>query len=434
MEAGLRSHMILRAFMRINFLTIAALVAAVSAVGCKSSLKASSIAKNDGASNASGPEASAAPSPTDTPASVTPSPTSSTKDVSSDLFVHVVGDNLKIKGTDLQSTDAKAFLPSGEALPIVSREETQLVVTVPADAPLGVIDLLVAGTGWSSTLKIAIASTPQATAAGTIDSAKLCANSSLVRADGSTVNGQAACGAGAGGGPTCSGDGETNCVLPNGFKASDPTTVVASDIRLGKSIAGVAGQLKFCKSATKLGTFATPQDDIFDTYAPFTTAASDVATGNPWPLDEVCDADDWADRTADGVCDSGGDECAYQDKHTRLWWSEEQVTGTWSAAVSRCENLSWAGQTDWRLPTQKEVLQAAVDGIYSLNSAYFLYANCCEGWGDHWSSTTNSIDDGGDFNINTAWVVFHRRANIWAGKWSATKTYNLLSSCVREGN
>lgn len=95
------------------------------------------------------------------------------------------------------------------------------------------------------------------------------------------------------------------------------------------------------------------------------------------------------------VCDSAGDECRYRDKITNLEWSEvDGTTRAWGAAVKYCEDLVLDGQSDWRLPTQKELMGAYEHGIRSAaNSSWISDANMSGNTlsGDHfWTSTISS--------------------------------------------
>lgn len=70
----------------------------------------------------------------------------------------------------------------------------------------------------------------------------------------------------------------------------------------------------------------------------------------------------------------------------------------WNAAVAYCDGLSWNGQTDWRLPTQKELMEAYNHGLYSaatsnwINTAHMIAD-------EFWSATTASYFGG------SAWFV-----------------------------
>jgi hypothetical protein len=95
----------------------------------------------------------------------------------------------------------------------------------------------------------------------------------------------------------------------------------------------------------------------------------------------------WKDvtTTSEGVastCDADADRCTMQDKITRLWWSKSQGNKSGNRAWGLCSSLNHNGQAGWRLPTQKELMEAYTHGIKSashinwiaeadMNRAYF---------------------------------------------------------------
>lgn len=73
-------------------------------------------------------------------------------------------------------------------------------------------------------------------------------------------------------------------------------------------------------------------------------------------------------------------------------------------AIAACENLSYAGYTDWRLPNAKE-LQSIVDyGRYSpsIDTTYFTSQSS-----NYYSSTTDAL------NTGSAWVVYFGYGNVY---------------------
>lgn len=91
-----------------------------------------------------------------------------------------------------------------------------------------------------------------------------------------------------------------------------------------------------------------------------------------WSNDNVCGDENWLDLTADGACDSSSDDCMMKDKITGLSWSESGPSSSsspgdsyldWSSAVEVCYNLSFGGNTDWRLPTAFELQHALANGF-----------------------------------------------------------------------
>ena len=102
------------------------------------------------------------------------------------------------------------------------------------------------------------------------------------------------------------------------------------------------------------------------------------------------------------------------------------VTGetfTWQNALSYCENLSWAGHGDWRLPNRKE-LRSIVDNhdasspvidttaFPATPSSYYFWS----------SSSYASL-------VSLAWLVGFYSGNLGSGGKSGTS----YARCVRGG-
>ncbi|MCX5899218.1 MAG: DUF1566 domain-containing protein, partial [Proteobacteria bacterium] len=63
------------------------------------------------------------------------------------------------------------------------------------------------------------------------------------------------------------------------------------------------------------------------------------------------------------------------DTGTGLMWQQATASGTstWEEALGYCESLDFAGHTDWRLPTAKELASIVDTTRYnkSINPVYF---------------------------------------------------------------
>jgi hypothetical protein len=161
------------------------------------------------------------------------------------------------------------------------------------------------------------------------------------------------------------------------------------DIRTGASINGVSGNLKLnCRntivsdrynydgsanSIPDVGTTAGTTNDWWDTLEEYNDNRAFPAMNFPagWTSDNYCDADNFLDLTSDGACDTSGDECIMLDRIQNLMFSETIPSGTeytWPQAVAYCANLVHGGYSDWRLPTQKELMSAFVHGIRELRT------------------------------------------------------------------
>ncbi|MBI5589818.1 MAG: DUF1566 domain-containing protein [Deltaproteobacteria bacterium] len=108
------------------------------------------------------------------------------------------------------------------------------------------------------------------------------------------------------------------------------------------------------------------------------------------------------------------------DTSTGLMWQQNIPDNpmTWEQALSYCENLTLAGYTDWRLPTQKDLRSLVDYSRYNpeINTTYFpdtissLY----------WSSTPCAFQVssyGGPYNYGFAWGVnFSNGYNNYSNK------------------
>jgi hypothetical protein len=103
------------------------------------------------------------------------------------------------------------------------------------------------------------------------------------------------------------------------------------------------------------------------------------------------------------TCTAGTQDCVAIDRNTGLWWSEQNaVAGAavntsgqliWTSAVSACDDLVYgAAKSDWRLPTQKELMQAYIDGFAAVIRTFPLLADTTSLATDPvWSATTSTL-------------------------------------------
>ncbi len=102
------------------------------------------------------------------------------------------------------------------------------------------------------------------------------------------------------------------------------------------------------------------------------------ARGAELPLDTLLD-------NADGTT---------TDLLSGLTWEQGDATAAnWETALARCEGLSLAGYTDWRLPNIRE-LTSLLDIRYkpAINHVFFPQVDCSY-WSEYWSSTSSYIPD-----------------------------------------
>ncbi len=211
--------------------------------------------------------------------------------------------------------------------------------------------------------------------------------------------------------------GTTGTMLP--AIAPDPW-----DVRVGTVVNGVTGQLQvncrnFVGSYNNTTSPAVSGTDIWDNIDDYNNGNA-YPTTNPWGSAQyACNkTNTWQDVTADGSCNSSGDECMFKDKISGLIWSEEQTSTTWTSAVTYCDNLTFGGYSDWRLPTQKEFQAASVHGFYSLKGTYFSTSMN----GNTWTGSTMSDNTGQGWYIQIHYGGFVE---------SQTKSTSARVFCVR---
>jgi len=115
----------------------------------------------------------------------------------------------------------------------------------------------------------------------------------------------------------------------------------------------------------------------------------DDATNDDDNTDDDNDDDDDNDATDDDDDDTSSD--VWTDSISGLVWQNGDACGfNWEEANSYCENLSWGGFSDWRLPTISELrslirgcVDTASDGDCGVTDECLAYMTCwnppCEG-------------------------------------------------------
>jgi hypothetical protein len=205
------------------------------------------------------------------------------------------------------------------------------------------------------------------------------------------------------------------------------------DVRVGKTVNGVAGKLKVnCRNRINSsvfnydnpGTFAIGQSgvtsgsalDIWDTIDDFNASQNEGVPGgvvDSWNSSTDCygvesvvgDDNVWKDVTTTNgttasTCTATPANCTMQDKITGLSWSKSQQSTDWNTAWSNCQSLNYNGQTGWRLPTQKELMEAYTHGIRSAARTNWMTEGDMGSW--FWSGSSVSFYTNGAGIVNLA--------------------------------
>ncbi|MBC7532418.1 MAG: DUF1566 domain-containing protein [Oligoflexus sp.] len=213
-------------------------------------------------------------------------------------------------------------------------------------------------------------------------------------------------------GGNCTADGQLGCLTNGPYRSVDTSALSTWDIRAGKTAGAISGSLSFYKNLAQLTTFnrttgtdsnaSTTVADIYDTIDDYNSAGampSQVPTGFTAPGSNWL-RDSLSDSNANGTCD-GSEACVYKDLTTGLLWAKDDTsTYTWENAISYCAGLNYGSYTGWRLPTQKELTQSYINGIWAQNTPLSLSSNY------YWSSSTRS-----NFTTN-AWVVYQSLGSV----------------------
>lgn len=152
--------------------------------------------------------------------------------------------------------------------------------------------------------------------------------------------------------------------------------------------------------------------DVWDSLDDFNGAATSIPTYPGWSAENLClgltttasDPEVWLDvtTTGDGVtlsnCTTDAIHCSIKDKIAGNEWHKADTTDrNWTTALSYCDSLTYNGKTDWRLPTQKELMAAYNHGITSTVGGNWMTIGQMRL--NYWSASSQA-----DF-INNAWFV-----------------------------
>ena len=162
------------------------------------------------------------------------------------------------------------------------------------------------------------------------------------------------------------------------------TDLAAGNIKSGTMVFGITGTYQGTAGTSEYGLLATGQTTTNEPYL------SDSVTDYPSTgSKEGCDG--WYHKgRVHSYTDNGNGTIT--DNNTGLMWVKDGTGAgcdystmlTWEAAIAFCENLTFAGYTDWRLPNVNE-LQSIVDYSVSPPTIDPVFINTHGAY--YWSST-----------------------------------------------
>lgn len=316
-------------------------------------------------------------------------------------FLAHEGETVVINGTNFRSTMILAFGGKKvEGLKVASDVSASFVA--PKVDGFGLTHLTAEQDGYSLSISMFYAGGSADLPVITEAESEVCSGKQYYDANGVVRTGSKSCVSGSSY-AACSSDGQTGCITTSSYPAANKAAISSWDLRLGKTIAGVSGSFDLPRNMADTGTFdrltgsgSVSGLDIYDSIDDFnnnggfpTSAASGVTafSGANWALSFHGDDGSGGGVASNGLCD-GSEVCVYTDKISgRSWARSDGISGSFETGVSYCENLALGGASDWRLPTQKEMMQAYVDGIWLQKSGL----NLVNGF-EYQSSSTYSFD------------------------------------------
>lgn len=166
--------------------------------------------------------------------------------------------------------------------------------------------------------------------------------------------------------------------VPGTLVKDIPVEGDAWDYAFGYSHKGITGKIKGnCRNLVLPNSDPLPQNNV---------AGHDDArvTLNPWGDESVaCKDEGWTVTPAN--CSNTETNCQYTDLKTKkVWTFAGNDVRDYAGAVQYCQGLNLGNKNDWRVPTQKEALQAMINGVASLATDPVRPQN---GRRDYWTST-----------------------------------------------
>ena len=128
------------------------------------------------------------------------------------------------------------------------------------------------------------------------------------------------------------------------------------------------------------------------------------------------------------VDSSNPDEPLVINRNTGLMWQQNitKESYTWENAMSHCEELTYAGYDDWRLPSVQELMSIIVSGKYreDYNMTFF---NFFPEYAEHYNNFMFWTSNIAVYAYSYAWYLNFYRSDIRA----YSRTDNHLAICVR---
>jgi hypothetical protein len=323
------------------------------------------------------------------------------------------GDEVTVTGTGF-SSGMKIVLGGSKVLELTVQSPKSATFVAPIKQFFGIVDLTANQDGIEQTVSLLYRGLKTEFPVITLTAPEVCSEYKYYDASGDLNTGTRGCSAIVALGltnesapdlrnpstlPTCWFDGQTGCVTTERFKAvgSPMTSVLVPYMSEGQDL-GVPGVgRKSCKNQSRQMVLddstllvLMPADKAEATENDF-RGAGGIPASAAVPSDDACKQVTWKAGGVDsgmsiGFCNDGADQCIYQDLLSGLFWGEAAATPLkWDDATAFCAG-SLSGYRDWRLPTPRELIQAAFNGIKAVSSRNFILVAP----GDRfWSATTN---------------------------------------------
>ena len=117
----------------------------------------------------------------------------------------------------------------------------------------------------------------------------------------------------------------------------------------------------------------------------------------------------------------------------RMWQqgSTLDTPTTWAAALAHCESMTYAGYTDWRLPSINELLTLVDEKKEVAPAINTVFFTNFESSSSYWTATTHRRQD------QAAYVIYFNEQNTTIGKGGVgglAKTFTAQALCVRTEN